>query len=47
MRPPNPPPTRSEIPTGVTDCAIGISAENADRLSNAFFTTKSSEGRTS
>jgi PAS domain S-box-containing protein len=26
----------------VTDCGIGISAENADRLFNAFFTTKSS-----
>ncbi len=25
----------------VTDCGIGISAENADRLFNAFFTTKS------
>src|SRR5258705_13678241 len=27
---------------GVTDCGVGISAENADRLFNAFFTTKSS-----
>jgi C4-dicarboxylate-specific signal transduction histidine kinase len=26
----------------VTDCGIGISAENANRLFNAFFTTKSS-----
>jgi signal transduction histidine kinase len=26
----------------VTDCGLGISAENADRLFNAFFTTKSS-----
>ena len=26
----------------VTDCGVGISAENADRLFNAFFTTKSS-----
>jgi signal transduction histidine kinase len=26
----------------VADCGIGISAENADRLFNAFFTTKSS-----
>jgi signal transduction histidine kinase len=26
----------------VTDCGDGISAENADRLFNAFFTTKSS-----
>src|ERR1700710_1594637 len=27
---------------GVTDCGVGISAENADWLFNAFFTTKSS-----
>ena len=26
----------------VTDCGVGISVENADRLFNAFFTTKSS-----
>jgi signal transduction histidine kinase len=26
----------------ITDCGVGISAENADRLFNAFFTTKSS-----
>jgi signal transduction histidine kinase len=26
----------------VTDCGVGISPENADRLFNAFFTTKSS-----
>jgi signal transduction histidine kinase len=26
----------------VTDCGVGISAENTDRLFNAFFTTKSS-----
>jgi signal transduction histidine kinase len=26
----------------VADCGVGISAENADRLFNAFFTTKSS-----
>jgi signal transduction histidine kinase len=26
----------------VEDCGVGISAENADRLFNAFFTTKSS-----
>jgi signal transduction histidine kinase len=25
----------------VTDCGVGISAENANRLFNAFFTTKS------
>jgi C4-dicarboxylate-specific signal transduction histidine kinase len=28
--------------TSVTDCGVGISAENSDRLFNAFFTTKSS-----
>jgi signal transduction histidine kinase len=27
---------------GVTDCGVGISAENANRMFNAFFTTKSS-----
>ena len=26
----------------VTDCCVGISAEDADRLFNPFFTTKSS-----
>jgi signal transduction histidine kinase len=26
----------------VTDCGVGISAENANRLFNPFFTTKSS-----
>jgi len=26
----------------VTDCGVGIPAKNADRLFNAFFTTKSS-----
>jgi PAS domain S-box-containing protein len=31
-----------QVLVGVTDCGIGISAENADRLFNAFFTTKSS-----
>ena len=30
-----------EILVSVTDCGVGISAENADRLFNAFFTTKS------
>ena len=28
--------------TSVTDCGLGISVENADRLFNAFFTTKAS-----
>jgi signal transduction histidine kinase len=27
---------------GVTDCGVGIPAENADRVFNPFFTTKSS-----
>jgi PAS domain S-box-containing protein len=31
-----------EVLISVTDCGVGISAENADRLFNAFFTTKSS-----
>jgi PAS domain S-box-containing protein len=31
-----------QVLLSVTDCGIGISAENADRLFNAFFTTKSS-----
>ena len=30
------------ILVSVTDCGVGISAENANRLFNAFFTTKSS-----
>ena len=30
-----------EVFVSVTDCGVGISAENADRLFNAFFTTKS------
>jgi signal transduction histidine kinase len=30
-----------EVLVSVTDCGVGISAENADRLFNAFFTTKS------
>jgi PAS domain S-box-containing protein len=31
-----------QVLVGVTDCGVGISAENADRIFNAFFTTKSS-----
>ena len=31
-----------QVLISVTDCGVGISAENADRLFNAFFTTKSS-----
>jgi signal transduction histidine kinase len=30
-----------QLLVGVTDSGVGISAENADRLFNAFFTTKS------
>jgi signal transduction histidine kinase len=30
----------SQVRLSVTDCGIGISAENANRLFNAFFTTK-------
>src|SRR5713226_4236974 len=30
-----------QVLVGVTDCGVGISAENADRLFNPFFTTKS------
>jgi C4-dicarboxylate-specific signal transduction histidine kinase len=30
-----------QVLVSVTDCGIGIAAENADRLFNAFFTTKS------
>jgi signal transduction histidine kinase len=29
-----------QVSVSVTDCGVGISAENADRLFNAFFTTK-------
>jgi signal transduction histidine kinase len=32
----------NQMLVSVTDCGVGISAENADRLFNAFFTTKSS-----
>jgi PAS domain S-box-containing protein len=31
-----------QVLVSVTDCGVGISAENADRLFSAFFTTKSS-----
>jgi len=31
-----------QVLASVTDCGVGISAEDADRLFNAFFTTKSS-----
>jgi signal transduction histidine kinase len=33
---------RQLVLVSVADCGVGISAENADRLFNAFFTTKSS-----
>jgi PAS domain S-box-containing protein len=31
-----------QVLVSVTDCGVGISAQNADRIFNAFFTTKSS-----
>jgi signal transduction histidine kinase len=31
-----------QVLLSVTDCGVGISTENADRLFNPFFTTKSS-----
>jgi signal transduction histidine kinase len=31
-----------QVLVSVTDCGVGIAAENVDRLFNAFFTTKSS-----
>jgi signal transduction histidine kinase len=31
-----------QVLVSVTDCGVGIAAENADRLFNAFFTTKAS-----
>jgi signal transduction histidine kinase len=30
-----------QVLVSVTDCGVGISAENVDQLFNAFFTTKS------
>jgi len=33
---------KQQVLVSVTDCGLGISAENADRMFNAFFTTKSS-----
>jgi C4-dicarboxylate-specific signal transduction histidine kinase len=35
-------PDETQVLVSVTDCGIGISAENAGRLFNPFFTTKSS-----
>jgi len=33
---------KQQVLVSITDCGVGISAENADRLFSAFFTTKSS-----
>src|SRR5712664_3511616 len=33
---------KQQVLVSVTDCGVGIPAENADRLFNAFFTTKPS-----
>jgi signal transduction histidine kinase len=33
---------KQQVLVSLTDCGVGISAENADRLFNAFFTTKAS-----
>jgi signal transduction histidine kinase len=33
---------KQQVLVSVTDCGVGISAENANRLFNPFFTTKSS-----
>jgi signal transduction histidine kinase len=33
---------KQQVLVSVTDCGLGISAENTDRLFIAFFTTKSS-----
>jgi signal transduction histidine kinase len=32
----------SQVLVTVSDCGVGVAAENADRLFDAFFTTKSS-----
>jgi signal transduction histidine kinase len=33
---------KQQVLVSITDCGVGIAAENADRLFSAFFTTKSS-----